>query len=487
MPTRGQALFVAYIWIINIILSAVGFELTSPNSWYETTTDQLLAYVANRVGVLSFINLAITVLYSSRNNVLLFLTSWSHSTFLLVHRWIAVICMLQACLHSVIYVRIYRQMGSDMYAEERKLDYWIWGIIATLCFVVLMPLSLLPIRQRFYEIFLGLHILFSVLGAIGCMLHIYYRYEWQWGYQVWVWITFAIFIFERFLARPWRLARNGIKTAFVSIIDDDYLKVDIPGVEAHGQAYLYFPTLTWRIWENHPFSIAAVSGAQLSPASTTSNTILKSDTPPSDRSSADKQITSTKTYLEIPRAAGITIYIRRRDGVTEKMVQHAKTGHGTMVLVESSYGPEQMSIIPSPISQPSIEYPNLICIAGGVGVTAVLPFLNRSDGFLRPLGKTKLFWGVRTEPLVASVEHMLGQEGTRHDGRARWGKVDVQVSIGERFDIKALLENESRSATGGTTVLVCGPPGMADEVRLAVTGLARHGTIMRMAEESFSW
>ena len=488
VPTRGQALFIAYIWIINIVLSAVGYKLTNPNSWYTTLNGQLLGYISNRVGALSFVNLAIAVLYSGRNNILLYLSNWSHSTFLLIHRWIAVICMLQACLHSVIYVRVYRQKGASAYSEERQLEYWIWGIIATVSFVLLMPLSILQIRQKAYEVFLASHVVLSVLGMIGCVLHIYYRYEWQWGYEVWVWIAFAFFIFDRFLARPLRLARNGLKSAFITVIDDEYFQIDIPEVQAHGIAYLYFPTVTWRVWENHPFSVAALSGATLSGISCGSNSTSHSDIPPADSSAAEKSShITTKRSTEASKKTGITFYVRRRSGLTDKLVRHSKSKSRILVLVESSYGSDEMSIIPSPSLHPTIDYPNLICIAGGVGISAILPFLDRADGFLPPLGTIKLFWGVRTEPLVESVERMLGQEGGRENGRTRWGRVDVSVSVGQRFDFRNLLENELRGAVGGTTVIVCGPPGMADDVRSAVAGLARHGSIVRMVEESFSW
>lgn len=53
-----------------------------------------------------------------------------------------------------------------------------------------------------------------------------------------------------------RLVRNGIKTARVAVIDDDYVRVDIEQVSGSGHAYLYFPTLTWRVWENLLFSVA---------------------------------------------------------------------------------------------------------------------------------------------------------------------------------------------------------------------------------------
>ncbi|KAK4121692.1 hypothetical protein N657DRAFT_577316 [Parathielavia appendiculata] len=413
VPARGQGLFIAYIWVINILLSAVGYEVRDPHSWYGTMEQQVIAQIGNRTGVLSFVNLAIAVLFAGRNNVLLVVTNWSHSTFLLVHRWISVICMLQACVHSILYLRFYLEplSGPGAFEEESKLDYWIWGVVATLALVLLMPLSILPVRKKMYELFLASHVMLAVLSMIGCMLHIYYRYEWQWGYQTWVWIAFAFWLFDRFLARPLRLARNGVKQAFVTVIDDDYLRVNVPGVEGNGHAYLHFPTLTWRFWENHPFSVAA-----------------------------------------------------------------------------NSYGPHMSAIEPHP-SRPSLKYPNLVCIAGGVGITGVLPFLTSRSSW----GRQKLFWSVRTEPLAAAVRGVVGSV-IRHQAsdelgvvRETWASTDVTISVGKRFDIDAVLAEEVRSAVGGTTVAVCGPAGMADEVRVAVARLGRRGVVVRLVEESFSW
>lgn len=52
------------------------------------------------------------------------------------------------------------------------------------------------------------------------------------------------------------MARNGINTGRVTVVGEDYVRLDISGVSATGQAYLYFPTLTWRVCVNHPFSAA---------------------------------------------------------------------------------------------------------------------------------------------------------------------------------------------------------------------------------------
>lgn len=487
IPTRGQALFILYIWFINVVLSSVGYNITWPNSWYSTKPEEVVAYVGNRAGVLSFANLGLVVLYSSRNNILLYLTNWSHSTFLLVHRWIAVICTIQACIHSAVWLQIYVKQGAAAHAEQAAYEYWIWGIIATMALVVMLPLSVLPIRQKIYEVFLALHVVLAILSMIGCLLHIYYRFTWQWGYETWVYIAFVIWGFDRFFARPLRLFRNGVKRAFVTFIDSDYLQIHIPNVEASGIAYLYFPTLSWRVWENHPFSIAATSSLDTSRVASRTGSDLGSEEPGLEKSTKEETMVASRTISYGNNESGIVFFVRRRGGLTARLEKYAASHTGALTLVESSYGSEQMSVIPSPTAGPSLEFPNTLLIAGGVGITSLLPLLDRFNGLGTPTGKAKLFWGVRTEPLVSSVEALLCKDGCRVNGRALWGNVEVEVKVGERYNLYALLEAELNKLHRGTTVVVCGPPGMTDDARIAVTSLARQGNTVRFSEHSFSW
>lgn len=254
-PTRGQALFLSYLTVINIILCSVGYSSKQPNAWWpDDPSREILTYVTNRMGVLSFANVPLLILYAGRNNVLLWLTNWSYETFVLLHRYVAAIATLQAVLHSLIYLRIYVVDGT--HSSESKLPYWYWGAIATIGMSILLPTSILPLRRMLYEAFLLWHIAISVLVIVGCYLHIYDRFQHQWGYEVWIYVAIAVWVFDRFL-RIARLARNGLRWANITMIDDDYLRVDVDGVGGNGHAYLYFPTLTWRVWENHPFSVAS--------------------------------------------------------------------------------------------------------------------------------------------------------------------------------------------------------------------------------------
>lgn len=114
VPTRGQALFLLYIFGINVVASFAGLNVgRTPNSWWGSKNEEFLAVYANRVGMLSFGNLPLLFLYAGRNNVLLWITNWSHSTFLLLHRWIGFICMLQAVLHSAVYLDLHTRVYDD--------------------------------------------------------------------------------------------------------------------------------------------------------------------------------------------------------------------------------------------------------------------------------------------------------------------------------------------------------------------------------------
>ncbi|QDS72601.1 hypothetical protein FKW77_001484 [Venturia effusa] len=460
VPTRGQALFIFYMFAINIILGSVSFRSKTPNAWFSSVSAEIVGDVTNRMGVLSFANLPLVILYAGRNNILLWLTNWSHGTFLLLHRWLAFICTLQACLHSAIWLQI--EVAANAHASESKLAYWIWGAAATVAMSILFPSSILPIREKFYELFLVWHIALSVIIVAGCYLHMYYRFVHQWGYEVWVYAAMAVWGFDRIL-RFLKLARNGVKTATITVIDDDYLRVDIEGVSGEGAAYLYFPTLTWRVWENHPFSVAATvlpsdetktrHSSQATNEVSDIEKIGAHETTVSKAFDSGSDANSMRKYT--PKIVGLTFLVRTRGGITAAMRSRASLP----VLVESPYG-----------SHPDLSaYSLLIGIAGGVGITAVAPMIRHHPG------RTKLFWGVRTPGIVEEMRESLAG-------------IDKEVFIGQRMHVVEVLERECAEKEK-IVVVVSGPPGLADEVRMAVGDLVRRkkNVSVRLVEESFSW
>lgn len=457
LPARGQALFIIYLITINIILSATGYQSRQPNAWWPDDPKlEILTYVSNRLGVLSFANVPLLILYAGRNNVLLWLTNWSHDTFLLVHRYVAGIATLQAALHSAIYLQIY--VAKDQHTSESQLSYWYWGIIATLGMSILMPTSILPLRRMMYEAFLLWHIAISVLVVVGCYLHIYDRFQHQWGYEVWIYVALAVWVFDRVL-RVFRLCRNGIRWANISTIDNDYLRVDIEGTcGSHGHAYLYFPTLTWRVWENHPFSVAS--------------TVLPRETRKAGRQMSITDVEKSGSKVVVPSAVSdgdsdtasqwepptqsLTFLLRTRGGLTALL----RSQRRIPVLVESPYRS----------NSELLEYSTLICVAGGVGITTVLPLLHSHPGH------NKLLWGVRSGGIVEAMSRdMIG--------------IDKKVFVANRMNVREELEKEVSHAGDTAVVVVSGPDSMADDVRNAVCEIGRQGKniSIRLVEESFSW
>lgn len=488
MVSRGQAIFIAYLCLINIFLSIFPFELTLPLYNYPNNHAHLVAIIGDRTGVLAFANFAAIFLFSSRNNLLLWLTDWSHSTYLLLHRWVAYISILQTVLHSILMLYYYTKF-KDVKAET-KLPYWYWGIIATLVLVLMWPSSLLVVRRRSYQLFLSAHQILAVLALVGGFLHLWYLFKWNWGYEIFIYIAGGMWGLDR-LWRVARVIRNGVAIAHVTLVQQnaEYLKVQIDGIVAESNVYLYFPTLSWRIWESHPFSVLSaftglpsavrecqrrafrdvteVDMEKTAPASTV-ETQKGGDLP--GHNSSQESVSSISRNIR----PATTLLIRAQKGMTRTLLDRVIANEGSLrlpVLVESSYHP-------NPAVKQLSTCSTLLAIAGGVGITGVLPAVHTFGGL-----RTKLFWGVRSRAVVDSIQNELQQLGDT---------VEIETSIGKRLDLKKILEEElARSAEQGDIgIMICGPAKMADEVtgiigQLVGSGRMRRGVVL--VNESFSW
>ncbi|KAH6975155.1 ferric reductase like transmembrane component-domain-containing protein [Ilyonectria sp. MPI-CAGE-AT-0026] len=495
VPTRGQAIFIIYIIVINTVAAFVGYPRYTPNSWYPDRSYELTRHIANRLGMLSFANIPLTIIYGGRNNMLMWLTNWSHSTFLLLHRWVAFACTMQACIHSAMWLHL--MVAQDSYFQAAAMPYWYWGIIGTLSLSLLIPLSMLPMRVNWYEVFLIGHIALAITSIAGAWYHILYLYDGSDGFDIWLFVAMAVWAFDRLL-RVARISKHGIKRAYVTKVDDEYIRIDIPGVDCRGYCYAYFPTLSWRMWENHPFSIAGLNtgdhgfGTESLTSTSNSNSDCEGSAVVVDaaaRKEAGIVTTRTRSIATLnEKQAGITIFVRPHKGLTKLLAGKAGLEIGIPCLIEGTYGHEGKTYLQGTEGKfaPTPDYPNTLCIAGGVGVTALIPALQSSLSLYKPIGNTKLYWGIRNRGLVDAIEGMMLGQG---DGtKANWGRIEPHITIGSRMNVRRILEEELGEAGGaGTTVIVCGPLAMCDEVRYTVAALARHGAVVRLMEESLAW
>ncbi|WWC58686.1 uncharacterized protein I303_101230 [Kwoniella dejecticola CBS 10117] len=556
LPTRGQSLFIFWIVLINILCCSLGFHSVQPNAWWTTRTMEIATYIANRSGAISFANIPLLILYAGRNKILLlWLTDWSFSTFILLHKVVGVLATVEASLHSAIYLQIYLSKGISAYNEESRSPYWILGVLATLSMVLILPLSIRKFRKTMYELFLLLHIGLAVLTIVGCWYHIIWRFDHQWGYELWMYIAMAVWAFER-VFRVLRLIRKGVRYAMIYRIDEDYLRMDIPDLDpdgCKGYIYVYFLNVNWRKstlprpWESHPFSIASYdpSPPRLVDA-TTEN--AKSEEEGSDilYTPQREQPTTTLTILDdtanntikseavlhdSPRAVdkdaqhrsvpilhrkdeddnaqtGISILVRIEKGITSELSQFAISSLSSApapiprklklpILIEGPYGTRtNNSDFLNEYINDSAKYPKIVCIAGGVGITAVLPKLQVavSSPLRTSKGPVKLYWGARTRNLIDAVEDLIatkdsqdGSESESESGKNSWGDIQTHFQVGTRLHLQEIVDDELKEGEKGTLVVVSGPKGMANEVRRSVITKAKQGIIVKFVQESFDW
>ncbi|EGY16424.1 ferric reductase transmembrane component 3 [Verticillium dahliae VdLs.17] len=342
-PSIGHASYIAFMIILNVILTAVNYKSAQPTGWFSSQYQKILEYIIIRTGTLGFALAPLVILFAGRNNVLLWLSNWSHSTFMLLHRWIARIFGLQAIIHSITALALYVNNGTD--SEELSLPYWIWGCVATVAVVIMLVASNL------------------------------YR---KFGYEMWLYAACAVWFFDRMMMHMLRVLKNGMRRFNIVNIDDDVVRVDIHGIRwaaGPGQhVYVYFPTLNrLRSWENHPFSViptAMLYGKARQSAASASPTGSSNDVEKNER--ADVRIRPVTDGNN----AGLTLFIRKSTGLTEALT----TNDNVLTLLDGPY--------PNSSNITAIQCDRLLLIGGGIGITALVPWIARHSN-------VKLSWSVQ--------------------------------------------------------------------------------------------
>ncbi|KAK3346083.1 ferric reductase like transmembrane component-domain-containing protein [Lasiosphaeria hispida] len=477
VPTRGQALYIFAISLLNVVFLVAPYVYHQPQSTFPSRASQQLSIIGNRAGAMAMGNTAGLFLFAARNNLLLWLTDWSYSTYLLLHRWLGYWAVLHTVLHSLMLWMYYRTYGN--YDAELVRPYWIWGIVATAAVVALFSSSLLVFRQKLYEFFLASHVALSLVFLVGYYYHIWYVYTYSWGYEIWMFLAAGIWATDR-LFRLARIALHGYRTAVVSLLpgtDGEYLRIDVEGTHlGEGVAYLTFPTLGRHFWESHPFSVAFNSsevGEQDSPPAS------PSPNPSADGKEKEAAVVAAVSAAAVqPVPAKITtLFARVRTGATRKLAARAASGSVRLgVVVDGPY--PHSGRVTTQLKQTS----SIVYIAGGVGITALLPHLRHITDI-----PSQLFWGTRQAGLAASVQPALA--ALQRAG----GSVEVETAVGQRLDLDEILQKALAGTGGGggpLGIVVCGPPAMADHVRHKVTQLSRNGPATRpyvLVDEAFGW
>jgi predicted ferric reductase len=349
--TRLQVLVLTALAGYLLIFSFVGITY---NTWITPVsgmdgvynTRSSIGPWSDRIGVLAYALTPLSVMLSSRESFLSLITGLPYQTFNFLHRWLGYIIFVQSSLHTIgwciVELRLYQPQPS-MGAEWVTQIYMVWGIVAMILLLLIFLLSTpWGIRLTGYETFRKLHYVLAMLYIGACWGH--------WAQLKCFLLPSLIFWFmdrgARFIrtailhyhpSEEWgMLGFKSIEAAITRFPDEehgDVIRLDMKNVQEAwniGQHYyLCFPQGS--VWQSHPF------------------------TPLNAPEIIKGQV--KHSYI-----------LRAKRGETRKVADLASNGTSTTpVILTGAYGES--------ITKELAPNTNIICIAGGTGITYVLPVL----------------------------------------------------------------------------------------------------------------
>ncbi|GKT60825.1 ferric reductase like transmembrane component [Colletotrichum tofieldiae] len=498
--TRLQVLILSVLAGYLLIFSFIGIVY---NTWitpvkkmpgvYNTRVS--LGPWSDRIGVLAYALTPLSVLFATRESVLSLLTGVPYQNFNFLHRWVGYIIVVQSVLHTigwlVIEVRLYQPQPSVAQEWISQL-YMIWGCIALFFLMALYVLSLPPvIRLTGYEFFRKSHYILAMLYVGACIGH---------------WKNLECFMIPALVIWFLDRAARAVRTA---LMHHNFIEGKGMGFSAAQAAMAIFPDSengdVVRLDFSHPHD--AWNIGQHFYLCFTESSIWQSH--PFTPLNAPVTVNGRTKHSYIFRAKG---------GETKKVAEIATRKLAAASREKPEVIPTTSVILTGPYGDPILRNVtsdvNILCVAGGTGVTYVLPALmslKKHSGATRQL---ELVWVVRhmkdvewIRPELDALEaeegpkvtvrifatrdacndippseksNKLSESGSTSDAGEGPGEKQVQVSAratGEltssetpRHPDMATIVRQFVDATvsGRTAVFASGPGGLMSDIRVAV-------------------
>ncbi|KAJ5758803.1 hypothetical protein N7520_005959 [Penicillium odoratum] len=479
LPSRFHGLLVAGVVGMNVILCLV----TIPYASEESTAAGI---VRNRTGTMATVNLIPLVLMAGRNNPLIAMLHVPFDTWNLLHRWLGRIVVLEALAHTFAWAIPKAQDASWKAVGEyiTGSSFLLCGLVGTCALVALLLHSPSPIRHAFYETFVHLH--FALAAVFMGFLWVHLNGMASQNYLLAAIILWALERATRLFIIIYRNLGYSSTTATIEAMPGDAMRITLrlarPWKFHPGQhIYLYIPAVGW--WTSHPFSVGW---------SETEDTM-------SDEKSLPLPITQ-QDLLGAPQQTTLSLLVRRRTGMTDKLFQRAANAMGSRITLrafaEGPYG--NIHSMDS--------YGTVMLFAGGVGITHHVPFVRHlvagfADGTVATRRVT-LVWIIQSpehlewiRPWMTSIlamdrrrevlRVMLFVTRPRNTKEIQSPSATVQMFPG-RPNIDTLVGMEVENQIGAMGVLVCGNGSLSDDVR-RVCRKRQSKSNLDYVEESFTW
>ncbi|PWZ02638.1 hypothetical protein BCV70DRAFT_155730 [Testicularia cyperi] len=376
-PSMGNILFIA--------LPSIGFiawcfsikPYYRPSAvWGSTPLGVRSGMIAN--GMFPFL-----FCFGLKFNPLTWMTGISHEKLQIFHQWTARVILFFSVVHTVAF--LWQPVHDGGFSNLKAWFYYdkIWwqGTVAFAFFAWLVMSSFGVFRRMSYEFFVLQHVISVILFLVFYFMHtrdLISSWSWLWP-SIGVWGFHVLFKFANSL----RISRFVGVTATITLIDegDKLMKLETtaPVSWQPGQHFfLRFPSINRAApYQSHPFTCTNL---------------------PSPLHNEDSHL---------------IFYFKARDGLTQKIYDRLTSQLGEKVTASSNSAKFTIAL-DGPYGTPfhPASYHSSMLLAGGVGITAVLPSLMslcRSVGSVSaPLTrKVNVTWCVPSLELFDALEPTL--------------------------------------------------------------------------------
>lgn len=464
LPSNGTTL---------VVLAFIGLQMFY--TFFKTSLSLSMLFVfADRTSLVFVTNLPLLYLFAAKNQPIKFLTGYSYESLNIFHRRLGEVMCVLALLHSAgmlgVWYTVLQPAGITL-IRFLLIKMILLGIGAFVAYEVLYFTSLGSFRQRWYELFLGVHVVLQVAALVLVWFH-HRRSRWYVG------VALAIFLIDRLVYRM--SVKLTTVRASLELQEDKrtvVLRAPVPTQEKHKwvkavlgagittgwkateHAFLTVPSLARKhIIQAHPFTIA-------------------SKAPTADE-----------------REANLELIIRAQDGFSGDLVRYAK-GHDTVAIrLDGPYG-----------SQTAVELlqdsEHAIIVAGGSGIAVAWPLvwsvigraaMQDLEHSISPDNRKKILvlWIVRERSHIS----WLGEERLE-ELRARGVTLMTPAPTSDHGhpDIANIIRewlndiDDRVSSRGKIGVVVSGPDGMNRAVRNVCSSLLQEGRDVSVEVEKFGW
>ncbi|KAL8763434.1 MAG: hypothetical protein Q9184_000742 [Pyrenodesmia sp. 2 TL-2023] len=429
---------------------------------------------ADRTSLLFVANLPLLYLFAAKNQPIKLLTGYSYESLNILHRRLGEIMCLLALLHSAgmigVWYTLLRPTGFSL-VKFLLSKIILLGIGAFIAYELIYFTSFGSFRQRWYELFLALHVLLQVVALVLVWFHHH-------NSRPYVGAALAIFLIDRLL---YRMAfKSHASQAFLEVCRDGRTvivrtrivlaqKWRIPsyiigagitsGWKATEHVFLTIPALSRKhIIQAHPFTIASRA-----PHYGDSEGELK-------------------------------LIIRAQDGFSNDLLKYAKGHTSVKVRLDGLYGSQSALNL--------LRHSDLsIIVAGGSGIAVALPLVwalqaSRSldleqttkEGFA---SRIALIWVTRQESHASWAEptelrnlQEHGVEIIMPPPTATYGHPNVPMLVTSWISAHDDTLFNGQAKIG---VVCSGPDGMNRVVRNTCSSLLAHGRNVDIEVEKFGW